>query len=306
MMRFFSILVKLPIQDLMRMCQVNRRIANLCRDPFLWKERLRYFFPDYPILSSAKIKDYRQCYIYMTKFYKPETDRAEQIEIPTSLFSVESEDNLPSEDEIVERLNQDVKIQRYLEEANVRRGDIVHLEVYGDYRNDGKFIYDGENLVPLNTEIDEYGSIPNEFRVIDEFPIRYWENVIEHNSIVPFDPIKYIDDIRNNLKRIECQGKCFKTTFYDPCGREYTLFIINEMEEPLNKYNLERYLRRGIYEWEDIEEFNRPDILSSYDENRRLFIRLPGYSREEEEEEEEEEEKEMYKYRTSLPVIRRV
>jgi hypothetical protein len=86
------------------------------------------------------------------------------------------------------------------------RGDLIYLEPELGYRNSGKYIFDGKEIKDLNYDIDpsraatsevdprpcsrvneDYGSIPEEFQVITEFPIHYWDNRIEHNTLVPFN-----------------------------------------------------------------------------------------------------------------------
>jgi hypothetical protein len=67
----------------------------------------------------------------------------------------------------------------------ILRGDIVH---FGDdnYRNNNKLIFDGKKLINLYTEIDDYGSVPPEFKVGEEFDPVHWSrnNAITHNSII--------------------------------------------------------------------------------------------------------------------------
>lgn len=69
----------------------------------------------------------------------------------------------------------------------LKRGDVIVLDDYAGYRNDGKLIYDGENVVTLYYDIDDYGSTLPSFKAITEFPIDYWKGVIDHNKIVFFD-----------------------------------------------------------------------------------------------------------------------
>ena len=61
---------------------------------------------------------------------------------------------------------------------DLRRGDIVWIEAFGNYMNDGKFIFSGLILEDLDNDIDEYGSVPSNYEVISEFPITYWQKVI--------------------------------------------------------------------------------------------------------------------------------
>jgi hypothetical protein len=71
--------------------------------------------------------------------------------------------------------------------AGIRRGDLVVLAEAAGYRNDGKFIYDGERIVPLAFDADEYGHLPPAFLAITEFEPMHWHSLICHNSYVYAD-----------------------------------------------------------------------------------------------------------------------
>lgn len=80
----------------------------------------------------------------------------------------------------------------------VRNGDIVQLEFF-DYRNSGTMIYHGSErkITTLDEEIDEYGSLPKNFTIRD-FPVKYWEGRIVHNSIVNITP-----ELRSALSKLD-------------------------------------------------------------------------------------------------------
>lgn len=158
-----------------------------------------------------------------------ESSMAQLIEIPTSLMSVSDIQPGGDKDDRDERicafLNANPDIQEFLLSQNVRRGDIVHLEAGCAYRNEDKFIYDGTQLIPLDFSVDEYGNIPPSFKVIDEFPIEHWFNVIVHNNVVWFDSSPYLDQMFNHLE-------CVKKVMYDPSQTgAITLEDLEEMAE---------------------------------------------------------------------------
>lgn len=76
-------------------------------------------------------------------------------------------------------------------------GDIICRSIFG-YRNEYKYIFDGNFLRDLYTEIDDYGSVPP----VRSLAISYknklhpksWKHSIERNSIVWFDK-----DVLNSL-----------------------------------------------------------------------------------------------------------
>jgi hypothetical protein len=66
---------------------------------------------------------------------------------------------------------------------NIKRGDTI---CFGGrvYRNDGVWIWDGEKIIELETDIDDYGSVPNSFKVGKEFHPNHWIKIIDHNTII--------------------------------------------------------------------------------------------------------------------------
>jgi hypothetical protein len=58
----------------------------------------------------------------------------------------------------------------------IKRGDFVENkdDPNNGYRMNGVYIYDGKELKPLSTLVDDSTVIPPEFHVITEFPIDYW------------------------------------------------------------------------------------------------------------------------------------
>jgi hypothetical protein len=107
------------------------------------------------------------------------------------------------------------EVKRLIKEAtallkvNPNRGDLLSIEAYADYRNDGLYIYDGDRFIDLDTKIDDYGAIPKQFQVIREFPIHYWhghnnpdnrDRRIVHNSIVWFDHREFASELITNVR----------------------------------------------------------------------------------------------------------
>lgn len=75
------------------------------------------------------------------------------------------------------------KIIKQLVKDKFKKGDILHDSKY-DYRNDGKYVFDGEKFIDLNNEIDDYGSAPDIFLNITDVPLNFWTESICHNSLV--------------------------------------------------------------------------------------------------------------------------
>lgn len=97
------------------------------------------------------------------------------------------------EDHILVKLHNILKDLR----VNLIRGDVIQLS-WCTYRNDGLFIYDGENIIDLvYDKFDDYGHIPKSF-TIPEFPIYYWSEIIQHNCCMWINP-KYHQELIDNV-----------------------------------------------------------------------------------------------------------
>lgn len=68
----------------------------------------------------------------------------------------------------------------------MKRGDIVTHESSCNH-NDGYFGVDSDKLLNLS-ESGDYGSVPDKFKVITQFPINYWEKVLYSGNKVSLEP----------------------------------------------------------------------------------------------------------------------
>lgn len=85
---------------------------------------------------------------------------------------------------------------RYLIEQGAIWGDVAFFASTNDYRNTGCFMFDGNTLVDLHTDLIDYGSVPPPFFPIEcGLPTNYWSGVIQHNGLVPIKT----STIRDNL-----------------------------------------------------------------------------------------------------------
>lgn len=107
------------------------------------------------------------------------------IHIPTNLYHDKSIPQNINIDDYLEKINNTKNVITHLTYNNIKRGDVVHFEAFGSYLNDGKLIWDGLKLIPLEATPDNYGTLPKEF-LLEEFGNNknYFSDSISHNSIV--------------------------------------------------------------------------------------------------------------------------
>lgn len=147
----------------------------------------------------------------------------------------------------------------YLRGSNVDlvKGDLVVFDGVAGYRNDGIAIFDGSDIIELDTEPDDYGTLPKIFRVIENgVPINYWaqnpesneQNGIAHNSIVWFDHKLVLQE-------------CLKNITYgpvDPCKFAiYTKFTYQNIQYRIIYLDGFDYDDREYYHWySELNDFN--------------------------------------------------
>jgi len=122
----------------------------------------------------------------------------------------------PQADETVPTRNELDKAMELLNEKGVelKFGDLISNSTFEHpERNGGLVIFDGEKIVDLSEEPDDYGCLPKEFKVLvsfpdqkgDVIPIRYWHDpagdkrTICHNNIVWFDHTPYRETLLKNI-----------------------------------------------------------------------------------------------------------
>lgn len=109
---------------------------------------------------------------------------------------------------------------------DLRRGDLITIIMYSnceeDEENNGTYIYDGEKAIPLNS-----GRIPTTFSVPDEFPVRYWSDLINDNDNVPFHPDQWKEQLEKNVFTFQVESPegivQFPATTLENKGHKYVI-----------------------------------------------------------------------------------
>lgn len=161
----------------------------------------------------------------------------------TSVHMIEIDEEYDDHPEIIS----DIALNALLSTRNIdlRRGDFVCYQHQLGYRNNGKAIYNGVKILNLSFEPDDYGSIPEEFQAVIEFPPLYWSEVIDHNSNIPFTFNKYFQNIGINYIYILYldDGKSILVfPFKDEAGIYYYIFDANKIDKSLVYEKAEKFI----------------------------------------------------------------
>lgn len=94
----------------------------------------------------------------------------------------------------------------------------VFNKVWGDYRNDALLWWYNGKLWRPYTAWDDYGSILPEFHAITQFPLLYFTDAVNHNSIVSVKLAPFADQICSN-------ARCFVYSGSIHIAIHYTWFV---------------------------------------------------------------------------------
>lgn len=190
-------------------------------------------------------------------------------------------------------------------EEKPKLGDLIFFVDCERYRNDGVCIWDGEKIIDLEYDHDEYGHLPSKFRVIEltigenifsaNFPIGYWhdplrkngEYSIVHNHIVWFDHINRQKELYSNVTYSDTltPGKFQMYTYFMYSGKRYNIVYayyihnddINTVKNTLSFNNLSDETKsNGVCSRRSrIDEYN--DLINTGLSNEQALIKM-GYN----------------------------
>jgi hypothetical protein len=159
---------------------------------------------------------------------------------------------------------------------NLQWGDVVHFPDLGRYRNDGKYIWDGERLWSLDysNDTDEYGCVPAGF-TFDEcnYDPFYWVGVIDHNTIIRANTATktFVETKPNREVTMTTEtGKVFTITWHqdvygDPDGGE-----INDEDISRREWDQEKKEERLVLR--DLMTEAKKGVFHAWENDKVLFV----------------------------------
>lgn len=106
-------------------------------------------------------------------------------------------------------------------EDQIQRGDIVKIIEADHYKDDGRMIYDGKNLIDMHY-CGSSAHPPSSFHVGDEFLVDHWKGSINHDYIIWINHAKYREQLLANMNGTH-------TSFTTHLGT-FTIGIITEFD----------------------------------------------------------------------------
>ena len=181
-----------------------------------------------------------------------------------SLIREKRQDGILTQDELRIALE-------YLKEFQVplKRGDLIRFLDFDIFSDWGVHIFDGKGIQHLNAlECGTYGAIPMEFKVIDEFPIKYFHSNlfsnghrgIRTNAIVWFNQLPYLDQLLANVRFdssiltpgcVSIYGDIIYTFFIHKNGRTYYIVFEPTSVHPSIDVFKQRLSSNVYFHWTD-------------------------------------------------------
>ncbi len=173
------------------------------------------------------------------------------------------------------------KAMEYLKDHSIKYGDLVIFKKNAGYRNEGIAIYDGKNLVQLYFDIDDYGSVPPQFKVLQEneygidIGLYHWHNIkgkgkwkgICHNYIVWYDPSIHKNQLIENLcydKKLFGAYALYSHLLDEKGEKIYIVVLYQEMAKKNDYIDQDTYTLNNIaiekFKKIAIEKFNEKDL----------------------------------------------
>jgi hypothetical protein len=187
--------LELSPRDVLSLCLSKKSFSKaICNSDVFWRNKIKVDYPK----QTYSLKFYQT---NPKKLYMMLTMNSKIIELGEDEFSElknmqnYSGDDIASFEIMAENMSKYIN-KEFIDENFLKRGDVLHLGWGSTYRNDDKFLWDGEKVVLLDYEDDEYGSVPKEFS-FPEFRPEYFSESIDHNNIVRLTPEKIKEVVDN-------------------------------------------------------------------------------------------------------------
>lgn len=182
--------LELSPRDVISLCLSKKGFNKIiCNSDIFWRNKIAIDYPRQTIFKDLYLKNPKRLYMLLSMNSKivemEEEDFPALLKIDTTELSIE----------IADLITKYITPQ-FIRENNLKRGDVLHLEWEITYRNEGKYLWDGEKVVLLDYEDDDYGSVPKEF-AFPEFRPDYFSESIAHNNIVRLTSEKVQEMINN-------------------------------------------------------------------------------------------------------------
>ena len=148
---------------------------------------------------------------------------------------------------------------------NIQIGDVCRFNAKENKQR--KFIYNGNFLQPFDK--DFCYNMPNGIRIIDQFPIDYWN---ELNVVFYFDSTPYLDQIKNNLVRVDKLEKVHEEN-KDPAQPQEIIYETWFIHKYGKKYSIHFVVDISPFDYFS-SKYQKPDVIMEIISSGKFFVKI--------------------------------
>jgi hypothetical protein len=194
-----NIMLEMDMKTLFTFFTINKQMYAIYKDIYFWQQKFAHDNLQYLGLNKPNnIHDWRKEYIISTNLKEElgvfNTNRASVL-----LIQIDDGHRYYTEDEHCKSLEKYMNINYKNWKLYLRKGDIIENIEQSGYRSEGICMYDGEHIIPLNYEADDYGSPSDTFIVFKDFLPDYWTKIY-NDDVIQLNIIKkYISPLMDDI-----------------------------------------------------------------------------------------------------------
>jgi len=195
-----NIMLKMDMNTLFNFFTINKRMYAIYDDIYFWQQKFAHDNLKYLGLTQPNnIYNWRKEYIISTNLKKElypivfDNNKASVL-----LIQMISGPKYYTKDKHCKSLEKYMDIHYKNWKLYLRRGDIIENIEKSGYRSEGICMYDGEHIIPLNYEFDDYGSPSDTFIVFKDFLPDYWTKIY-NDDVIQLNIIKKYTSPLDNI-----------------------------------------------------------------------------------------------------------
>ncbi len=238
-----NIMLSMDIKTLFNFFKVDKRIYAIYNDIYFWKlkfthDNLEYLGLEKPNNLNNFIKSYITAKLLKEELY-PKVFNNNKASV--LLIDIDDKNTYYSQNEQLTTLETCMDNGYKNWRLYLRKGDIIENIANSGYRSEGICMYDGEHLIPMNHDEDDYGSPSKTFVVFKDFLPDYWNKVFDEDTTHLNVIKKYITSYLDEKTNMEKDSSFYWHSDYPPTVMYKPIIIQqvkNKYKDVINKGNI--------------------------------------------------------------------
>ena len=214
----FNILLNFTLLHLYLLARKNKCIREITENEYFWELKLFHDYTQFKHFKPWNLEHYIRLYIGAAEMFHLTHDDTKDVKFTREEYS----------DFCLSEKNLSIITDMACEKYNCIRGDLLEIDALGGHFNTFLVIFDGKSFINV---VDSYSNIvPKEFRILDEFPLMYWNGFCSNyvyidKNLLQFDSsnVQSFQHTNNSYKDVDiaimyCPVVVNSCTYYAICN----------------------------------------------------------------------------------------